>query len=145
MAMSRHFAACFTVDTDVHVSPSPVARTGRLETVLIGTFLAQFECDVHNRDSIGNSRQNMTSVLLSMARRAKNALTGPMQRRRQREECEQRIQRLLQAGGPRVRATQQILQLKYREMMKSGDVLPCFDETELRVFSQHGEDGILLY
>lgn len=38
-----------------------------------------------------------------------------------------------------------LLTLKYREMRRTGDLLPSFDEIEFRTFSQNGEDGILLY
>jgi hypothetical protein len=41
--------------------------------------------------------------------------------------------------------TQILLQLKYRELLQSGKPLPLLEEVEFRSFSQHGEDGILLY
>ena len=87
----------------------------------------------------------MTSLWLSLARRAKHALAGPLLRQRARAANDLRIQRLLQAGGPTVRTAQLILLLKYKEILKSGGDFLSFDETELRVFSQNGEDGILLY
>jgi hypothetical protein len=41
--------------------------------------------------------------------------------------------------------TQILLALKYRELRNGKAPLPSLDEVEFRVFSQHGEDGILLY
>lgn len=43
------------------------------------------------------------------------------------------------------RAAQIQLTLRYRELARAGAPLPSFDDAELRVFSQNGEDGILLY
>jgi hypothetical protein len=41
--------------------------------------------------------------------------------------------------------TQILLALRYREIVHNGMSLPSLDEVEFRSFSQHGEDGILLY
>jgi hypothetical protein len=41
--------------------------------------------------------------------------------------------------------TQILLGLRYRELLHSGIPLPLLEEVEFRSFSQHGEDGILLY
>ena len=38
-----------------------------------------------------------------------------------------------------------LLTLKYRENLVSNGKLPTFDEVEFRLYSQNGEDGILLY
>jgi len=38
-----------------------------------------------------------------------------------------------------------LLQLKYRELLQSKGTLPSFDDVQLRAFSQHGEDGVLLF
>lgn len=43
------------------------------------------------------------------------------------------------------KATQILLSLKYRELWEKGGPLPRFEDIEFRVFSQNGEDGILLY
>ena len=40
---------------------------------------------------------------------------------------------------------QKILSLKYRELAEKGLNLPHLHETEYRVFSQNGEDGIIAF
>jgi hypothetical protein len=48
--------------------------------------------------------------------------------------------------SPRIdQGTQILLSLKYQELLASRKPLPHFEEVECRVFSQNGEDGILLY
>jgi hypothetical protein len=41
--------------------------------------------------------------------------------------------------------TQELLRLKYQELMRSSAPLTSFDEVEFRSCSQNGEDGILLF
>ena len=43
------------------------------------------------------------------------------------------------------KASQLLLSLQYQEMLAQHRPLPKLQDTEFRVFSQHGEDGILLY
>lgn len=43
------------------------------------------------------------------------------------------------------KGTQILLSLKYVELLEKGRPLPRFEDVEFRVFSQNGEDGILLY
>ncbi len=38
-----------------------------------------------------------------------------------------------------------LLQLKYRDLQRTGGPLPTFDEVRMKSFSQSGEDGVLLY
>src|SRR6266480_4013475 len=43
------------------------------------------------------------------------------------------------------KVSQILLSLQYKDMPSRHLPLPTFDEVEFRVFSQYGEDGILLY
>src|SRR5712692_9244085 len=43
------------------------------------------------------------------------------------------------------KASQLLLSMQYQEMLAQHRPLPKLQDTEFRVFSQHGEDGILLY
>jgi hypothetical protein len=43
------------------------------------------------------------------------------------------------------KVSQILLSMQYKEMLAQHLPLPTFDEIEFRVFSQYGEDGILLY
>jgi hypothetical protein len=47
--------------------------------------------------------------------------------------------------GASDRVSQLILLNQYRELAHLGKALPSFDDVEFRLFSQNGEDGILLY
>jgi hypothetical protein len=42
-------------------------------------------------------------------------------------------------------ANQMLLSLKYKELFCKGVLIPEFEDVEFKVFSQNGEDGILLY
>jgi hypothetical protein len=48
-------------------------------------------------------------------------------------------------GSSLNKISQLILQLKYQELKVQNRLHPKFDDVEFRVFSQNGEDGILLY
>lgn len=43
------------------------------------------------------------------------------------------------------KGTQILLSLKYKELLSNKSSLPSFDEVGFKLFSQHNEDGILLY
>src|SRR5947209_6686059 len=43
------------------------------------------------------------------------------------------------------KVSQMLLSMKYKEWLAQKVALPPFEEIEFRTFSQHGEDGILLY
>jgi hypothetical protein len=55
------------------------------------------------------------------------------------------ILRRHEATSPATKAAQIALVQQYRSMRHRGDPLPALDAVELRVCSQNGEDGILLY
>jgi hypothetical protein len=43
------------------------------------------------------------------------------------------------------KASQIMLAMRYKELVRRGEPLPSFEEVEFRTFSQNGEDGILLF
>lgn len=50
-----------------------------------------------------------------------------------------------EACSPAVKASQVALTHQFRELFRTGGARPSFSDVQFRVFSQHGEDGILLY
>ena len=55
------------------------------------------------------------------------------------------VSRLRAPSTGSLQIQQKILSLKYRELAQSGHRLPPLHETEYRVFSQNGEDGIIAF
>jgi hypothetical protein len=96
----------------------------------------------------------MKQAIKRLLQKSVHKLTGVAELRQRLEDLQRRLEEVLEpANWGRVlhevasanQGVQQLLSRSYRDGLRRNLPLPELAETELRCFSQNGEDGILLY